>query len=241
MSQRYYWLKLKDDFFTSKRIKKLRNIAGGDTYTIIYLKMQLLALKTDGVIRYTGLENTFAEELALDLDESPDDVGITLSYLSSVGLMETSDNINYLLPYVVENTGSEGSSAQRMRDHRERKLSQCDTGVTHLLQVGDVEKEIEIEKEKEIDREKKRMSDKFTPPTISEVSDYCNEKGYSINAERFVDFYASKGWMVGKNKMKDWRAAVRNWASRDKVDAPSSASSEWINDAVEQYKRRENG
>ena len=66
--KRYYWLKLKDDFFTSKRIKKLRNQAGGDTYTIIYLKMQLLAMKTDGVLTWTGLEENFAEELALDLD-----------------------------------------------------------------------------------------------------------------------------------------------------------------------------
>lgn len=45
---------------------------------------------------------------------------------------------------------------------------------------------------------------------------YCQEKGYAMDAERFVDFYSSKGWMVGKNKMKDWKAAVRNWARQDK-------------------------
>ena len=52
---RYYWLKLQEDFFDSKRIKKLRRIAGGDTYTIIYLKMQLMAMKRDGILEYTGL------------------------------------------------------------------------------------------------------------------------------------------------------------------------------------------
>ena len=67
-SEKYYWLKLKDDFFSSKRIKKLRKLAGGDTFLIIYLKMQLIAMKNDGIIRYTGLEKTFAEELALELD-----------------------------------------------------------------------------------------------------------------------------------------------------------------------------
>lgn len=51
----------------------------------------------------------------------------------------------------------------------------------------------------------------FSPPTVDEVKSYASEKGYAIDAERFCDFYASKGWMVGKNKMKDWRAAVRNW------------------------------
>ena len=53
---------------------------------------------------------------------------------------------------------------------------------------------------------------RFVPPTHQDVSDYCQEKGYTnVDIERFIDFYESKGWMVGKNKMKDWKAAVRNW------------------------------
>lgn len=151
MENRYYWLKLQQDFFSSKRIKKMRKLPGGDTLTIIYLKMQLLALKTDGVLSYTGLEQTFAEELALDLDEDAESVQLALAYMSSTGLIETSDNISFLLPYVVENTGSEGSSAKRMRDLRERqKASLCDNGVTEQLQIGYGEKEIEKEIEKDI-------------------------------------------------------------------------------------------
>lgn len=119
--KRYYWLKLKDDFFSSKRIKKLRRLAGGDTFTIIYLKMQLLAMKSDGVLKWTGLEEDFASELALDLDEEPDNVKVTMNYLLSCGLAESSDNINYFLPYSVENVGSESSSAQRVRVYREKQ------------------------------------------------------------------------------------------------------------------------
>ena len=137
MSKRYYWLKLKEDFFTSKRIKKLRSMAGGDTYTIIYLKMQLLAMKTGGVLEWSGLEDNFAEELALDLDENPNNVEITLMYLLKTGLAETQDMQTFIFPYVVENTGSEGDSAQRMRDLRMRINaqsdaipSQCDSDVT---------------------------------------------------------------------------------------------------------------
>ena len=52
----------------------------------------------------------------------------------------------------------------------------------------------------------------FSPPTLDDVNLYCQERGYDIDSGRFVDFYESKGWYVGKNKMKDWRAAVRNWA-----------------------------
>ncbi|KXL54424.1 hypothetical protein CLNEO_05300 [Anaerotignum neopropionicum] len=55
----------------------------------------------------------------------------------------------------------------------------------------------------------------FTPPTIEQVKEYCTERKNSVDAERFIDFYACKGWMVGKNKMKDWKAAVRNWERGD--------------------------
>jgi len=59
---------------------------------------------------------------------------------------------------------------------------------------------------------------RFTPPSVEEVKEYILEKGYSIDPNNFVDFYESKGWMVGRNKMKAWKAAVRNWATRNKTD-----------------------
>lgn len=59
-------------------------------------------------------------------------------------------------------------------------------------------------------------SKRFTKPTIEQIQSYINEKGYSVDAERFFDFYESKGWMVGKNKMKDWKACVRTWQGKEK-------------------------
>lgn len=56
----------------------------------------------------------------------------------------------------------------------------------------------------------------FSPPTVEEVAAYCRERGNSINAQTFVDFYASKGWKVGNSPMKDWKAAVRTWEKRDR-------------------------
>lgn len=63
-----------------------------------------------------------------------------------------------------------------------------------------------------IEKEKRA---RFTPPTPDEVRAYCLEKGYNVDADHFCDFYASKGWKVGNTPMKDWRAAVRTWATRD--------------------------
>jgi hypothetical protein len=57
----------------------------------------------------------------------------------------------------------------------------------------------------------RKKTTRFVPPTVKDVQAYCNERGNRVNPEAFVDFYSAKGWMVGKNKMKDWKAAVRTW------------------------------
>lgn len=68
---------------------------------------------------------------------------------------------------------------------------------------------------------KERVADKpptrhrFVPPTVDEVRAYCAEKGYSVDPERFVDYYTSNGWRVGKNPMRDWKASVRTWVRKD--------------------------
>lgn len=75
-----------------------------------------------------------------------------------------------------------------------------------------------------------KKSSRFLPPTIQDVSEYCREKGYSnVDVERFIDFYSSKGWMVGKNKMKDWKAAVRNWARQGRATEPKNTKGNRFN------------
>lgn len=61
---------------------------------------------------------------------------------------------------------------------------------------------------------KDKPSPAFSPPTVEEVKAYCEERKNGIDPQRFVDFYASNGWMVGKNPMKDWKASIRTWESR---------------------------
>lgn len=146
-NKRYYWLKLYDDFFSSLRIKKLRKLAGGDTYLAIYLKMQLLAMKSDGILKWIGLEDDFTSELALELDEEPENIKVTLAYLLSCGLAETDDSINYFFPFAVSNVGSESTVAQRVRDYRKKAKEEAlneteNNAVTPLLHCN-TEKEIE--------------------------------------------------------------------------------------------------
>ena len=71
-------------------------------------------------------------------------------------------------------------------------------------------------KESKVNSMKKNVQKKvFTPPTLDEVAKYCADRNNSVSPQRFIDFYGMKGWMVGKNKMKDWKAAVRTWEDRD--------------------------
>jgi len=71
----------------------------------------------------------------------------------------------------------------------------------------------------------KRKVEQFVPPTVDDVMAYCEEKGIDIDPEVFVTFYASKGWMVGKNKMKNWRQAVSGWAVRERKKRPPNRDS----------------
>lgn len=114
MAKKYYWLKLKEDFFRQKEIKKLRKIAGGDTYTIILLKMQLLSLKNDGLIFFEGIEEKFEKELALEMDEKEADVQITLLYCLQYNLIEQVSEEEYVVTSALHNIGSESESADRV-------------------------------------------------------------------------------------------------------------------------------
>ena len=116
--KRYYWLKLKEEFFLDKEVKKLRKIAGGDTYTIIYLKLMLLSLKSDGRLYFDGIEDTFAEELALEIDEDAENVRVTLMYLEKMNLLQLVNEEEVYLTQMDNLICSESESAQRVRKHR---------------------------------------------------------------------------------------------------------------------------
>ena len=162
MAKRYYWLKLPKDFFEDKAIKRLRQIAGGDTYTIIYLKMLLKSMEDDGKLFYGGIEDTICDEIALDINESADDVQVTISYLEKKGLLIVTDS-EVELTRLTEMVGSESAVTERVRKHREaQKLLQCNASALQGNTIEtkcNTEKEIEKEKSREdteIDTKKKK-------------------------------------------------------------------------------------
>lgn len=151
-NKRYYWIQLAQDFFKSKEMKLLRKIAGGDTHTIIYLKMMLISLEDGGHIYYDGLADNLAEEIALMIDENVEDIKITLLFLESKGLLTRKNDRDYFLEQVPEMVGSETASARRVRKFRENQLAlQCNNGETNRNGDIDIEKDIDTEIEKDVD------------------------------------------------------------------------------------------
>ena len=77
----------------------------------------------------------------------------------------------------------------------------------------------------------------FIPPTVGDIQSYCKERNNTVDAAYFFDFYSSKGWMVGKNKMKDWQAAVRTWERKENTNIKTSNRNEQTENQIRRYKQ----
>lgn len=159
-NKKFFWIKLKQDFFNDPYIKLLRRMAGGDTYTIIYLEMLVKSASTDGMLYFQGAGQDIAEELSLILGENVEDVRALLAYLEAKKLIthpEIKEDV--FLVASADLTGSETDSAMRMRKFRERQTLHGNSKTS--LSYADVtdrydKKEIEIEIDKELDIETER-------------------------------------------------------------------------------------
>ena len=119
--KKYFWVKLKPDFYQDRAIKKLRKMPSGDTCVIIYQKLMLFALKSDGRLYFEGDEENFAVQLALDIDEDENEVALTLTYLTKIGLLyEEAPNI-YAFSRLDEMTGMETLSDDSVRRTRAKQ------------------------------------------------------------------------------------------------------------------------
>lgn len=202
-------MKLKRDFFKRHDIRIIEAMPNGKDYILFYLKLLCESIDHDGSLRFSEKIPYSETMLATLTDTNVDIVRSAIKVFSELGMMEVLDDGTYFMAEVERLVGSETDWAVKKRLYRESHPAIEDKTRTKKDNVRQ-EKEKEIEKDKDIKR------GHFVPPTPTEVRKYCDESGHHIDADAFVDFYTSKNWMVGRNKMKDWRAAVRNWERKDK-------------------------
>lgn len=229
MAKKYYWLKLRESFFDDKKLKKLRSIAGGDTFTIIYLKMMLKSLQDNGVLYYEGLEDTFAKELAMDINEEPENVQVTVDFLLRVGLLEDKGE-EFSMPDVMASIGSESESAERVRrfraNHKPAKalpenedVTQCN--VTCNEPVTTCNTEIDIEKRRDREetdkiREEKTPHGEFQNVllSISDISKLRDVVGVMKTDEaiQYLDEWIEEDPKRKKDyKKKNHYLCIRRW------------------------------
>lgn len=177
-TKKYYWLKLKSDFFEEKYIKALRKLPQGDSLTITYLKMQLKSLRTEGILKYEGILPDCVSELALMLDEDENVVRLTVEALIKFGVIERWDDDSLYMCAMQELIGSESSSAERVRKHRmlqsNGKALQCNKDVTicNTEIEKELDKNIDTDLDIDIDLEGEKKID-IEPPQAEIVSVNC--------------------------------------------------------------------
>lgn len=216
--KKYYWLKLKRDFFKRHDIQIIESVPNGKDYVLFYLKLLAESIDHEGLLRFNDLIPYSEQMLSTITNTNIDVVRSAITLLKQLDLIEILDDQTIFVKDTAKMMG-EGSSTERVRRFRDRKSQRLLTeSVTETLH----ETEIEIEKEKELEIDKEIKANKsphitFKKPTVDEILKYCGERNNLVDPVRFFDFYESKGWMIGKTKMKDWKAAVRTWEKGESV------------------------
>ena len=233
-NKKYYYLRLKDNFFDSDELKILESMKDGYLYSNILLKLYLRSLKNDGKLVVNDRIPYNAEMLASVTGHQVGTIKQALSMFKELGLIEILENgAIYMLD--IQNFIGKGSTEADRRRSYDRKIAQEKEllkveSVRNLREISEKSTpEIEIELEKDIEIEKEINSSastttkrkRFEKPTLSQITQYCLERNNNVNAEQFFDYYESNGWKVGKNSMKDWKAAVRTW-ERSEYRKPNS-------------------
>lgn len=149
----YFWLKIDENFFKNLAIKKARKTKGGDTWVIIYQRLMLRSLETNGILYYEGALGNLEEELALMLDESVEDMSMTLSYFKSTGLIQIDNDNNAEMLQVPALIEQETNWARYQRNQREKKKLEKFDNVQPVSNRCPTEIELDIDIEKEIDKE----------------------------------------------------------------------------------------
>ena len=223
-NKKYYYLRLKDNFFDSDELKILESMKDGYLYSNILLKLYLRSLKNDGKLVVNDRIPYNAEMLASVTGHQVGTIKQALSMFKELGLIEILENgAIYMLD--IQNfigKGSTEADRQRLYDRRiseerkQKKLTQS-RNLEGILEKSTPEIEIELEKDIEIEKEIHSSAStttkrkRFEKPTLSEIKAYCIERNNNVDAQHFFDYYESNGWKVGKNSMKNWQAAVRTW------------------------------
>lgn len=217
------WIKIVTDIFDDEKILLIESLPDADSIIVCWFKLLCLAGKQNnsGVLMLNERVAYTEEMLATVFRRPLQTVRLALETFEQFGMVEIINGA-ITIPNWGKHQNLEGiekvreQTRERVSRYRERQKLLTDSNVTEALRVtGCNGTDIDIDKNR-IDLDKKKR--RFTPPSFEEVAAYCQERNNTVNPQSFIDFYSAKGWKIGKDKMTDWKAAVRTWESREKAD-----------------------
>ena len=256
--KKFFWLRLKRDFFKRHDIRVIESMPNGKDYILFYLKLLCESVDHEGRLRFSEEIPYNADMLATITNTNVDIVKSAIKVFTQLHMMELLDDGTFFMQEVQKMIGSETYWAERKRLQRSKEEGQ--RMITDRQQdtasddVGQFPTESNISptcpsKSKSYIQSKSYIEsninnppisplkgeedtskrERFTPPTIEEVAEYCRSRDNGIDAEEFWHFYNSTGWMVGRGKMKDWKSAVVTWERKAKQKAKKSNDIDWDN------------
>lgn len=242
LEKKFYWLKLKKDFFKRHDIKIIEDMENGKDYILFYLKLLCESLDHNGSLRFSDTIPYNEKMLSTITGTNIDIVRSAMKVFTSLEMIEILDDQTIYMREVEKMIGGETDSAERVRRHRALKQGQslqCNVPVTICNEDIEIDIDRELKKEKEVsadesaDTPQKRGEKRFSKPTVEEVAAYCQERNNNVDPQRFWDFYEAKGWKIGKSPMKDWKACVRTWEKDGQGKTPTKGAK------ASKYDRRE--
>ena len=209
-NKKYYYLRLKDNFFDSDELKILESMKDGYLYSNILLKLYLRSLKNDGKLVFNDRIPYSADMLSSITGHQVGTIKQALTIFKDLGLIDVLDNGAIYMLDIQNFIGKGSSEADRKREYRQRIEEERTNVQTNLRQIStrdrDRDRDIYV-----VDKPQQTRTH-FTPPTLEEVKAYCIERNNNIDAEYFIDFQEARGWVLSNGKkMKDWKATIRTW------------------------------
>lgn len=215
--KKFYWLKLKRDFFKRHDIRIIEEMPNGKEYILFYLKLLLESIDHEGTLRFSDTVPYNEQMLSVITNTNIDVVKSAMKMFIELNMIEIFDDQTIYMAEVNRLIGSETSVAERVRKHREnQKLLQCNTDETKCNTEIEIEKDIDKELDKDTDTERKRYQRRFVKPTLEEVQAYCKERNNNVDAKAFFDYYDTGDWKDAKGKpVKNWKQKVITWERSD--------------------------
>ena len=241
-NKKYYYLRLKDNFFDTDEMKILESMKDGYLYSNILLKLYLRSLKNDGRLVFNDRIPYSADMLSSITGHQVGTIKQALSIFKDLGLIEILDNGAIYLLDIQNYIGKGSSEADRKREYRQRIESERTNVQTNLRQISTRDRDRDRDRDIYVVEKPQQKSTHFKPPTVEEVKEYCIERNNNIDAEYFVDYQEARGWVLSNGKkMKDWKATIRTWERNGYNKHKSKSSKQDAIDVVNKLMREYGG